>query len=103
MTLIKQEDAIEMMKFLLPYREYWKGTRKVLYKKEDIIKALMALPPADNPLPQGKWIDTGGDSWVCSNCGVESCVDEDFRVVDKRAYKMNFCHYCGADMRGDVE
>lgn len=47
MTLINREDAIEAVEFLPPYREYWKGTRKVLYKKEDIIKALMALPSAD--------------------------------------------------------
>lgn len=44
---ISREDAIDAIKFLPPYREYWKGTRKVLYKKEDIIKALKTLPPAD--------------------------------------------------------
>jgi hypothetical protein len=45
--LISRADAIEAVKFLPPYREYWKGTRKVLYTKEDIIKALNALPSAE--------------------------------------------------------
>lgn len=45
---ISREDAIEAIKFLPPYREYWKGTRKVLYKKEDIIKALKALPSSED-------------------------------------------------------
>ena len=45
--LISRADAIEAVKFLTPYREYWKGTRKVLYKKEDVIKELKALPSAD--------------------------------------------------------
>ena len=49
----------------------------------------------------GHWIDTYGDEWVCSNCGVATHASEDYHSNDVRAYKMNFCHYCGADMRGE--
>lgn len=55
------------------------------------------LPSTDR---KGHWICNGGEDWICSNCGVETHADEDYRVDDARAYKMNFCHYCGADMRG---
>lgn len=63
---INRVDAIEAIKFLPPYREYWKGTRKVLYKKEDIIKVLKALPsskddwiPCSERLPEEReWIGT---------------------------------------------
>ena len=48
----------------------------------------------------GHWIDTHGDSWICSECGVEAYIDEDWHKSDDRAYKQYFCHYCGADMRG---
>lgn len=51
--------------------------------------------------PSGEWIDTRGDSWVCSNCGVECYVDEDYRPKDKRAMLMNYCHYRGVKMGGD--
>ena len=51
------------------------------------------------PTVHGHWIDTYGDSWICSECGVESYVDEDWKPKDDRAFKMNFCHYCDADMR----
>lgn len=51
--LISRADAIETVKFLPSYREYWKGTRKVLYKKKDIIKALNALPSTE---AAQKWI-----------------------------------------------
>lgn len=49
------------------------------------------------------WIDTYGEDWICSNCGVETHVDEDYRVDDKRAYQMNYCHYCGAYMVEEEE
>ena len=51
---------------------------------------------------KGEWIDTRGDSWVCSNCGVECYVDEDYRPKDKRAMLMHYCHYCGAKMGSDT-
>lgn len=47
--VITRADAIEAIEFLPPYREYWKGTRKILYAKEDIIKALKEVPSADKP------------------------------------------------------
>lgn len=99
MTLINREDAIDELRHLIPYRKYHRGEWVYLLEKKEVFKTLNSLPSVNNSFPQGEWIDTGGDSWVCSNCGVESYVDEDFRVLDKRAYKMNFCHYCGANMR----
>lgn len=42
--LISRQDAIECVEFLPPYREYWKGTRKILYEKNKIIKGLKELP-----------------------------------------------------------
>ena len=47
--------------------------------------------------PTGKWIyhedwkNEGGCGYECSCCG---------RTYD---YDMNFCGYCGADMRGEVD
>lgn len=43
--------------------------------------------------PQGEWIaeEEDGDLWVCNQCG---CVS---------GYKDNFCHNCGADMRGGTD
>lgn len=49
------------------------------------------------PVRHGYWISCG-DSWKCSVCGVESYVDEDWRPTDDRAFKMRYCHYCGARM-----
>ena len=64
---------------------------------DSMIEDVEALPSTDR---KGHWIRNGGEDWICSNCGVETHADEDYRVDDVRAYKMNFCHYCGADMRG---
>ena len=50
------------------------------------------------PVRHGRWIDTYGDSWTCSACGVEIYLDEDWRKTDERSYQMNYCHYCGAKM-----
>ena len=50
------------------------------------------------PVIHGHWIDDYGDSWKCSVCGAETYVDEDWRGKDDKAYKMNYCHYCGAKM-----
>ena len=65
-----------------------------LHRGELIIKDL----PSVSAERVGVWIDYGGDSWTCSNCGVETYTSEDFRREDKRAYQMNYCHYCGARM-----
>ena len=66
------------------------------------INTIDKIPAADvAPVRHGKWIDDYGDSWRCSDCGAETYVDEDWRGKDDKAYKMNFCHYCGAKMDGD--
>lgn len=96
MTLIKQEDAIEAVKFLPPYREYWKGTRKVLYTKEDVIKALMALPSADRP--HGEWmIDTYNMELRCEICGENFRFDNVDELLDYKEYA-KYCLACGARM-----
>lgn len=63
---------------------------------KDLIKKALGLRKA-------YWIDTYGENWICSNCGVETHVDEDYRVDDKRVYQMNYCHYCGAYMIKEEE
>ena len=63
------------------------------------VKAVKSVPAGDvRPVVHGHWIETYGDSWTCSECGVDSYVDEDWHNADDKAYKMYFCHYCGAKM-----
>ena len=68
---ISREDAIEAIKFLPPYREYWKGTRKVLYTKEDIIKALNALPSAEDEKKKAELKENG--DWDCPDVYCDEC------------------------------
>lgn len=82
--VITRADAIEAIEFLPPYREYWKGTRKILYAKEDIIKALNEVPSADRP--HGKWFDRP-KGYYCSVCG---------KWCDRGTH--NFCPNCGKRM-----
>lgn len=84
-------------------KEYKKVGKSEDFENEVLKRTKPKEETREADRPKGEWIDTGGDSWVCSNCGVESYVDEDFRVVDKRAYKMNFCHYCGARMTSNLK
>lgn len=68
------------------------------------LTSVRSIPAADvEPVRHGRWLDTYGDSWKCSVCGAESYVDEDWRKTDDRAYKMNYCHYCGAKMDAQKE
>ena len=67
------------------------------------IEYLGYVPAADvAPVRHGRWIDTYGDSWICSACGAELYLDEDWRKTDERSYQMNYCHYCGAKMDGEA-
>jgi hypothetical protein len=58
--------------------------------------ALSKLPAANvRPVLHGKWehsFDEFGEYYKCSNCGKEYFVGP---IV-----ALNFCAYCGADMRG---
>ena len=67
----------------------------------DMVISLDAAIEALSADRKGYWIDTYGDEWVCSNCGVATHASEDYHSNDDRAYKMNFCHYCGAYMGGE--
>ena len=71
---------------------------------DNVDKKVVKIPAADvEPVRHGRWLDTYGDSWKCSVCGVESYVDEDWRKSDDKAYQMNYCHYCGAKMDGGIK
>lgn len=74
-------------------------TIKMLFDNRYAQEALDIAIEALTDKPKGKWIDNG-NNWICSNCGVECYVDEDYRPKDKRPMQMNYCHYCGADMKG---
>ena len=71
------------------------ATMRADYEKNDV-QTVNA-----QPIVHGRWIETYGESWICSECGVESYVDEDWHRQDDKAYKMNFCHYCGAKMEAE--
>jgi len=47
MTLIKQEDAIDELRRLIPYKKYHKGEWVHLLDKREVFKALNALPSAE--------------------------------------------------------
>lgn len=53
-----------------------------------------------SPVVHGHWIDTHGEDWICSVCGVECYTDEDYMPQNSKAFHMNYCHYCGAKMDG---
>ena len=94
---ISRADAIEAVKFLPPYREYWKGTRKVLYTKEDIIKELKALPSADRP--HGEWQKVEEQPYFRKHYDTVCC-----SVCRKKGNrKWNYCPNCGAKMDGNTD
>ena len=57
-----------------------------MYKRSD------KCPLIEVPTTHGEWVRYIGehDSWECSNCGYIKDISE----------HMNYCPYCGADMRG---
>lgn len=64
------------------------------------VKRLLSIPSAANVVERkrGKWIEEGGGSCVyCSECGEDFVLDE--WAMDDFTNLMNFCPYCGADMR----
>lgn len=91
---ISRRAAIDAINYICPVDTEYDCT---LLDRADVRCVLSDLPSTDRT---GHWIDTYGDEWVCSNCGVATYASEDYYSDDVRAYKMNFCHYCGADMRG---
>lgn len=106
--IITRADAIEAIEFLPPYREYWRGTRKILYTKEDIIKALKEVPSADKPC--GKWVlDPNGldwnlPAWRCSECGfIASYIGVEANGLCNNPMNWagsKFCPNCGVRMGG---
>ena len=60
------------------------------------VQQIMAIPAADvRPVVRGKWTrvdyEPCGHDYICSECGCKS------------DGPWNFCHDCGADMRGTVQ
>ena len=63
-----------------------------------VLKAFADLPAADvRPVVRGTWTLNKDGSGTCSECGFvqNSCWDLDDWD--------NFCHHCGADMRGEQD
>ena len=64
--------------------------------EDDAIKAVEQLPSAQPERKKGKWIKISpANIYECSECGKNVMTD------DISAY--DFCHGCGADMRGDSD
>ena len=89
--LISRQAAIDAVLGVVPYDEYW---------KEQIEKAVNALPSAQPKRKTGKWIDEGfyadghgAHAFRCSECGGH--------IIEYDADP--FCRWCGADMRGEQD
>lgn len=77
--------------FLSDFRLDDNGKTLVLTDKRGYTRAVKLLPYEERP--HGEWKDG-----KCTNCGAECFEDYYMRDI-----KTEFCHRCGADMRGDKE
>ena len=85
--LISRQAAIEAVLGVVPYDEYW---------KEQIEKAVNALPSVTPVRKKGHWIDHSDEGYVeCSECG--SCLTN----CDGNTIDLHFCYSCGAKMEED--
>lgn len=91
--LISRQQAIDAVNKLVEwYKEKWHESRPT---SESVIDVLNNLPSAQ-PVKKGKWIKIShANIYECSECGKNVMTD------DISAY--DFCHGCGADMRGESD
>ena len=67
-----------------------------LMQKEKPVEVMRGVPSAQPERKKGKWIKISpANIYECSECGKNVMTD------DISAY--DFCHGCGADMRGDSD
>ena len=88
---IEREAAIDCLMEILDKPHH----AEFLYTDE-ICDTLNSIPAADvRPVVRGKWTLNKDGSGTCSECGrtQKNCWDLDNWD--------NFCHFCGADMRGE--
>lgn len=110
MDLIDRQAAIDALKrrgllFIRKRVDFLMLSEKDKARIDEIdtcISELLNLPAVQPERKKGKWIDHGSNSWECSCCGAQSYVDEDWRPTDDKSFKMNYCHYCGAEMESDT-
>ena len=100
-------DAEALFQIVKDYHDLYRGVMNPADKarRDECLQFMCDINDAQTvdaqPIVHGRWIETYGESWICSECGVESYVDEDWHRQDDKAYKMNFCHYCGAKMEAE--
>ena len=70
-------------------KDYFKRNEK---DRDDVFKAGVEIGRAKRK--RGRWIDGSIPTYaVCSECGYQ----------ERYAYENNYCHNCGADMRGEQD
>ena len=106
MRLIDADALLKDFSFRTKQARDWKEAAMMFEKNEIVIRADATIdfltevkltienaPTIDRP--RGEWIETdnrwGVGKWRCSNCGDYSCS------------RYDFCHYCGAKMKGGDE
>lgn len=87
---IEREAAIDALNALKPFL-HSSGQERLMRRA---IRAVGAVPLADvAPVVHAKWAHIGFACFQCPNCG-------HFEDAKRKA---NFCWFCGADMREDVD
>ena len=89
---MNNEDAIF---YLMNSNEYHHAKGDLPHSAASIEAFNKAIEALRAERPKGKWIHHDERWDICSNCGLG------FRYLCLDGF--NFCPYCGADMRGDVE
>lgn len=106
---IEKQKAIKLLDMCMVAAEKrWKEATNPLAKIEfkadkDTIEAMIevvvSVESADvQPVKRGRWKHIAGMNSKCSECERYFPVQE----FDSRPFDINFCPYCGADMRGDI-
>lgn len=63
----------------------------------EAMKKVIKLPPAQPERKRGRWKLQKNGNAICSECGFVQVSAWDADGWD------NFCHHCGADMRGEEQ
>lgn len=96
--LIDREEAIDAIDELILARIGWLFDRRRELKGLNAARsAIEKLPPAQPERKRERWKLQKNGNAICSECGFVqvSAWDADGRD--------NFCHHCGADMRGEQD
>lgn len=92
--LISRQDAIDA---LYDWSNHTMTDAEAWHLRQ-VIGDIKSMPSAEPERPKGKWETHPGMNETCSECGHYFPVSE----FDRRPFVINFCPYCGADMRGEL-